>query len=98
MIDIYRIDKETGIESIVEQIPRDTAQYKHGIMAEDEVQASVVVSRILDVQVGDYIILNDVRYTLNRDVDYVKHSDVQHAYTFLFESPLYSLFDKLFVS
>ena len=97
MLKIYRQINETT-EQIVETLSTRNARHISEIMGAMEVQVNVVTERVLNTEVGDYVRYNNIVYTLNRASEYKKISDVQHAYTFVFEHPLYRLFDKLFVN
>ncbi|NLO71962.1 MAG: hypothetical protein GX102_13665 [Porphyromonadaceae bacterium] len=95
MILIYR--EINGVETGVCLVSDKGAMHKTAIMGIDEFQISVVVDDVLDVKEGDYIKHNGVNYTLNRDAEFTKVSDVQYNYELIFEHPIYTLLDKLFV-
>ena len=94
MIEIWR--KVNGIETLVGSIADDNAGYEKALMGVDEVRVSVVVSEPLDIQVRDYIRMDGVEYTLNREPDLTKASAVEYRYDLVFESPAYNLMDKLY--
>lgn len=94
MISIYRLIAD--VETIVSSISNKNASYKSGIMGIEEVQVDIVVDSILDIQTDDYIKYNGINYTLNRDDEFTKRSDVEYEYNLVFEHPLYRLLDKLF--
>lgn len=96
MIIIYRGIGASIIE--VEEIPKKNASHKAAIMGLDEVQVSVVVDQILSVKEGDYLIHDNIKYTLNRAPEYTVNSYVQFSYELIFEHPSYVLFNQLLTS
>lgn len=73
--------------------------YQRALMGEHKVFVnSLDVPEALDLQVGDYIQHNGVRFVINTVPNYhkVEHTQ-QHRYDIIFESPLYRLYDKLFM-
>ena len=93
MISVYR--KISGNETVVYSISDRNAVDKTSIMSAYEVQVSVVVDTVLDIQEGDYIKMGSVNYTLNRDAEYTIESDVKYVYDLVFEHPSYTLLNKL---
>lgn len=89
MIKVYRNIAE------IEQISSKNAVHHSAIMGLDEVRISVVTDRVIDIEEGDYIIHNDIRYVLNRDAEYEIRGDVNYSYDLIFEHPQYRLIDKL---
>ena len=67
------------------------------LMSEDLIYVVVVMPEKLTITIGDYIIYNDVTYTINRPVTETKVSPVEYDYTLQFESPFYDLLDKVFM-
>lgn len=94
MIDVYR--KISGVETQVCSISDKNAKYPTAIMGIDEVQISVVVDSVLDIEQGDYIKMGAVHYKLNRDAEYTIKSGIEYDYDLVFEHPLYTLLDKLY--
>lgn len=93
MITIYRDISGSRIE--VEKISKKNAIFKTAIMGLDEIQASIVVDSVLDIEEGDYILHNDIRYVLNREAEYEIRGDVNYSYDLIFEHPQYTLINKL---
>lgn len=89
MIKIYRNIAE------VEQVSKKNAVHHSAIMGLDEVRISVVTDRVLDIEEGDYILHNGIRYVLNRDAEYEIRGDVNYSYDLIFEHPQYTLINKL---
>ncbi|MDR0207348.1 MAG: hypothetical protein LBI45_08860, partial [Bacteroidales bacterium] len=96
MIQVYR--RTNGVEASGITISDKNASRLSEIMGVDEVRVSIVVDAVLDIHDSDYIKINGIRYTLNRDAEYTKKSEVEYSYDLIFEHPLYTLFDKLFVN
>lgn len=93
MIKVYRdID---SVKTEIVQISDKNAVPKSAIMGLDEIQISIAVDTILDIQEGDYVIHNGIKYTLNRDVEFEIESDVKYSYDLIFEHPQYTLINKL---
>lgn len=93
MIDIYR--DINGTETVVRQLADDNASVVDEIMGRQEVSIDITVDGPLDTRVGDYVRVDGVTYTLNREVTLEKRSDVEYRYVMVFESPLYRLLDKI---
>lgn len=93
MVKVYR--KISGAETEICEISAKQAVHKTAIMAANEIQISITVDVMLPVLEGDYIKLNGVNYTLNRDAEYTIESDVKYSYDLVFEHPFYVLLNKL---
>ena len=91
MIDIYR-DNEAILS-----VSNKNATHKDVVMGDNNVKIDLVVSKELDVKDGDYIVFKGIKYTQNRDVEFVKRSAICFEYYCEFEHPLYRLLDKLFI-
>lgn len=85
----------SGVQVEVERISDENTLHRFAIMGLDEVQSSIVVDSPLNVEVDDYVVLDGVRYTLNRGDEYEIRSDVQYSYDLTFEHPQYTLINKL---
>ena len=96
MISIYR--KINGIENMVCSVADDKATLKTAIMGINELSLDTTVELKLDIKVDDYVKIGTVNYYLNRPAEYDKLSDVQYAYSLVFEHPFYHLLDKLFTN
>lgn len=96
MINIFRIIK--GVETTVCRVADSNASVVNEIMGREEITVNTTVESPLPVEVGDYVRLDGTVYTLNREPDFEKTSDVEYHYNLLFESPLYRLLDKLFTN
>lgn len=96
MINIYRITN--GKEQVSCNLANDNATVVNEIMGREEVNIDVVVDTPQDILVGDYVRVDGIVYTLNREPNFEKVSDVEYKYDLVFESPLYRLMDKLFVN
>ena len=96
MIRIYR--KVNDVETLLVDVPDDSATLERTLMGADEVTLNVVTSEPLDLRVGDYTRLEGSTYTINRTPDLVKTSKVEYRYTLVLESPLYNLLDKVYIS
>lgn len=96
MIDILRIIN--GTETIVCRVATNDASVVNEIMGREEVTVNTTVESPLPVEAGDFIRIDGTVYTLNREPDFGKTSDVEYRYNLLFESPLYRMLDKLFTN
>jgi uncharacterized protein (TIGR02145 family) len=67
-------------------------------MGECRVMCEVYSSTILDITIGDYIVHNSENYYINRIPDIEKIDDSTYKYVIAFESDLYNLSKKRFVS
>ncbi len=85
-----------GEVKTVASIPCDDASHNTAIMGKDELVISVVTDSPLNLIAGDYVLLNGIKYRMNRDAELTQKSDVQHEYSILFEAPIYTLIDKIF--
>lgn len=91
MIEIYR-DNEAILS-----VSNKNATHKDVVMGDNNVKIDLVVTKELDVKDGDYIVFKGIKYTQNRDVEFVKRSAICFEYYCEFEHPLYRLLDKLFI-
>lgn len=94
MINVYR--KISGVETVVCTISDKDATDKTAIMGAYEVPVSVIVDEILSIRDGDYIKLNGINYTLNREPEYTIESEVKYSYDLVFEHPFYVLLNKMY--
>ena len=65
-------------------------------MGINELVIDVTVDTVLDIEIGDYVKVDNIEYTLNRDVEFELKSEVECAYSIVFEHPIYKLLDKLY--
>ncbi|MDM8174797.1 hypothetical protein QT327_10590 [Olivibacter sp. 47] len=94
MVTLYRNN------ALIETIPltRDIS-FQHALMSEHKIVISnLVVPRILNVQIGDYLVYNGIKYTINTVPNYekVEHT-TNHAYNITFEHPIYTSYNKIFM-
>lgn len=94
MIQVYR--NAGNVEVGVYSLPKQNAVIKTAIMGVNEVQISIISDSVISTKVGDYIKIENTHYTINREPEYQKRSEVQYSYDFIFEHPEYTLLDKLF--
>lgn len=94
MISVYR--KISGVETEICTLSAKQSEHKTAIRGLNEIQISITVDVMLPILEGDYIKLNGVNYTINRDVEYTIESDVKYSYDFVFEHPFYILLNKLY--
>lgn len=94
MLQLYR--NNTPSETL--PLTRDI-QYQHALMSEHKIVVSnLTVPRVLNVQIGDYIVYNGIKYTINTVPNYekVEHT-TNHAYNITFEHPIYTAYNKIFM-
>ena len=96
MISVYR--KISGVETEICTLSAKQSEHKTAIRGLNEIQISITVDVMLPILEGDYIKLNGVNYTINRDVEYTIESDVKYSYDLVFEHPFYILLNKLYCS
>ncbi|MBP1615328.1 MAG: hypothetical protein H6Q13_2776, partial [Bacteroidetes bacterium] len=96
LIDVYRV--VSGIETVVYRISKEKATLYQTIMDKDKVTIEVVTEDPISLQEGDYILVDGVKYKINRDPEEKQSSEKKHSYTSSFEAPIYTLIDKLFCS
>lgn len=94
MIKVYR--KISGVETEIYTLSAKQSEHKTAIRGLNEIQISITVDMMLPILEGDYIKLNGVNYTINRDVEYTIESDVKYSYDLVFEHPFYILLNKLY--
>lgn len=94
MISVYR--KISGVETEICTLSAKQSEHKTAIRGLNEIQISITVDVMLPILEGDYIKLNGVNYTINRDVEYTIESDVKYSYDLVFEHPFYILLNKLY--
>lgn len=94
MIEFWRKTNDKAV--CIGELPDTDATYEKALMGLDEVKITVVVSQPLDIRVKDYILLDGMAYTLNREPDLLKASELEYRYELVFESPAYNLMDKLY--
>lgn len=85
-----------GVEEVVSEISSKQASHRTAVMGADEVRVGVTVDSALDLKEGDYIQVDGVNYTLNRDAECTIASDVNLTYEMVFEHPFYMFLNKLF--
>lgn len=95
MIEIFR--RVGDASKVVCTVSEDGASTKQAIMGIDEVVINVTVDSVIDVTVGDYIMVDGIAYELNRDPEFTQKSELEHEYSFTFEHPLYRLLDKIYI-
>jgi hypothetical protein len=96
MIDILEVYRVVfGIDTKVASIASDDAILANGIMNKNEVSVTVVTDTIPDIQEGDFIRVGGIKYKINRASEFADKSSVNHATTYLFEAPEYTLIDKI---
>lgn len=91
-LDIYRI--VDGSPVLITSIASDEAVLGNVIMGKNEIAVSLVTEVILDIKEGDYILLEGIKYRLNREPEFVDKTII-HDTTFVFEAPEYTLIDKI---
>lgn len=96
MTEVFR--KISGESIKICEVSSKQTFHKSAIMGVDEIQVSVVVDSVLNIQENDYIVHNGVNYSLNREAEYVIESDVKYIYDLVFEHPFYVLLNKLVVN
>lgn len=64
-------------------------------MNKNEVSVTVVTDTIPDIQEGDFIRVDGIKYKINRAPEFADKSSVNHTTTYLFEAPEYTLIDKI---
>ncbi len=94
MIQVYKI--VDFIELKAYSLPKQTAVIKTAVMNINEVQISIISESIIPANVGDYIKIEGANYTINREPEMEKRSDVEYSYDFVFEHPEFTLLDKLY--
>lgn len=95
-LDVYRVISEEAI--VICSITNDDATLFQDIMGKNEIQISIVTDYIPVIEVGDFIEFEGVKYKLNRESEFVDKSSVQHETTYTFESPEYTLIDKILLN
>ena len=93
ILEVYRV--VSGIDTKVAGIASDDAILANGIMNKNEVSVTVVTDTIPDIQEGDFIRVDGIKYKINRAPEFADKSSVNHTTTFLFEAPEYTLIDKI---
>jgi len=94
VIEILR--KISNTEKVVCSVASNNASLKTAIMGINELVIDVTVDTVLDIEIGDYVKVDNIEYTLNRDVEFELKSEVECAYSIVFEHPIYKLLDKLY--
>mgnify|MGYP000828439990 FL=1 len=93
ILEVYRV--VSGIDTKVAGIASDDAILANGIMNKNEVSVTVVTDTIPDIQEGDFIRVDGIKYKINRAPEFADKSSVNHTTTYLFEAPEYTLIDKI---
>lgn len=95
MIDTLDIYRNIAGQSVkITSIANDEAALTSAIMSKNEVTLSLATDFIPDIHEGDYVILEGVKYRLNRDPEFTDES-ILHSTTYVFEAPEYTLIDKI---
>lgn len=94
LISIYRL--VDGVQTTVCSISKENASLNQGIMDKDKVTLSVVTEDPIYLTEGDYILLGDVKYKINRDPEDKQKSEKEHSYEISLEAPIYTLIDKVY--
>lgn len=94
LISIYRL--VDGVQTTVCNISKENASLNQGIMDKDKVTLSVVTEDPIYLTEGDYILLGDVKYKINRDPEDKQKSEKEHSYEISLEAPIYTLIDKVY--
>lgn len=94
LISIYRL--VDGVQTTVCSISKENASLNQGIMDKDKVTLSVVTEDPIYLTEGDYILLEGVKYKINRDPEDKQKSEKEHSYEISLEAPIYTLIDKVY--
>lgn len=95
MIDTLDIYRNIAGQSVkITSVANDEAALTSAIMSKNEVTLSLATDFIPDIHEGDYVILEGVKYRLNRDPEFTDES-ILHSTTYVFEAPEYTLIDKI---
>ncbi len=73
----------------------EKTQLSKKLMGEDYITLNITVDQKLDIQIGDYVLHNSIKYQVNRPVGETKKSEVEYEYEIQFEGPYYLLLDKM---
>lgn len=95
-IAVYR--SLNGVETQVCLLPANNASRVDEIMSRQEVTAAVSSDTVSLLEVGDYIRIDGLTYTLNRTPSLDEQLEVLNAYDYMFEGPGYNLLDKVLVN
>lgn len=87
--------------------PVQVAQFKCGadglavftwsLMNEHKIVAQFTSFSALNLQIGDYIVYSGIQFKMNTPPSETKQSSFGYQYSITFESPLYDLYNKLFM-
>lgn len=94
LINIYRL--VNGVQTKICAISKENATLYQGIMDKDKVMLSVVTEEPIYLFEGDYILLDGIKYKINRDPEDKQSSEKEHSYEFSLEAPIYTLIDKIY--
>ncbi len=94
LIDIYRL--VNGIATLIYSISKEDSSLSQELMSKDEVTINIVTDEPIYLQEGDYILVDGIKYKINRDAEDKQTSEKKHSYTITLESPIYTLIDKYF--
>ena len=72
--------------------------FQKRLMAEHVIKCEFIYSSVIGLQIGDFITYNAENYYINRLPDIEKINNTTYKYTIVFESVLYDLNRKLFIS
>lgn len=92
-IGIYR----AGVLKETVSIDEKTVFFRK-LMTENRITSEFNSATVLDIMVGDYITWNSEQYTINRLPTIEKLSTLSYNYNIIFESYMYDLSKKLFIS
>lgn len=95
MIDTLDIYRNVAGQSVkVASVASDDATLAAAVMGKNEISLSLVTDYTPDIKEGDILLLEGVKYRLNREPEFTDKT-IQHDTTFIFEAPEYTLIDKI---
>lgn len=69
--------------------------FTHKLMSEHKIVSDFIASQALDLQLGDYVVLGQEKYYINRPPEVEKINNFTFRYVVTFEAEIYKLYNKL---
>jgi hypothetical protein len=91
-IDILRL--VDGVETVVYTVSTKDTSLDQELMKKDEVSINVTTEDPLYLDEGDYIMIDVIKYKINRCPESKLSSEKKNQYTITLEAPIYTLIDK----
>ncbi len=80
-----------NLKNVLTLFPLKSSTVSYSVMGEEQVVLSFELNNLFDLQIGDYIVFDNITFTLNKLPTIKKLSSQHFRYNCIFQAPLYEL-------